>query len=187
MKNTGKSFSVTANLQRVFSLLKAHNPALCTICSKRKAGPASHSGTCHKRDPSRGRPVHVLDPDHRHGPAGSSKGKSKVHKRGEYQQDVSEDWNGHEGTELGIQLSETQSLKQALAVLEQEFGDLKIQYHSLVSEYEKVAESITSKTISEAAGSKTLKFIGDELKLVIQNMETKVDAFIFSKAFIRFQ
>jgi hypothetical protein len=44
-KSTGKSYSVTANIQHVFSLLKAHNPglilyfglllALCTVCSRR--------------------------------------------------------------------------------------------------------------------------------------------------------
>ena len=32
-QNTGKSYSVTANLQTVHSLLKSHNPTLCTICS----------------------------------------------------------------------------------------------------------------------------------------------------------
>ena len=34
-KNAGKSFSVTANLQRVFSMLKSHHPNLCTVCNKK--------------------------------------------------------------------------------------------------------------------------------------------------------
>ncbi|KAI8855176.1 hypothetical protein BC829DRAFT_1967 [Chytridium lagenaria] len=34
--NAGKSYSVTANLQQVFSLLKSHNPLLCTVCNKRE-------------------------------------------------------------------------------------------------------------------------------------------------------
>ena len=34
-KNAGKSFSVTANLQRVFSMLKSHHPDLCTVCNKK--------------------------------------------------------------------------------------------------------------------------------------------------------
>jgi hypothetical protein len=33
-----KSHSVTANLQRVFSLLKGHNPALCSVCVGRRSG-----------------------------------------------------------------------------------------------------------------------------------------------------
>ncbi|RUS29435.1 hypothetical protein BC938DRAFT_480671 [Jimgerdemannia flammicorona] len=32
----GKSHSVTANLQRVFALLKAHNPQACTVCNRDK-------------------------------------------------------------------------------------------------------------------------------------------------------
>jgi hypothetical protein len=31
--NTGKSYSVPVNLQRMFSMLKAHNPNLCSLCS----------------------------------------------------------------------------------------------------------------------------------------------------------
>ncbi|KAJ3218057.1 hypothetical protein HDU67_006757 [Dinochytrium kinnereticum] len=34
-QNAGKSYSVTANLQKVFSLLKSHNPSLCGVCNKR--------------------------------------------------------------------------------------------------------------------------------------------------------
>ncbi|KXS19498.1 hypothetical protein M427DRAFT_451855 [Gonapodya prolifera JEL478] len=33
--NTGKSYSVTANLQQIFAMLKSHNPVLCTICAAR--------------------------------------------------------------------------------------------------------------------------------------------------------
>ncbi|KAJ3338963.1 Centrosomal protein cep57L1 [Gonapodya sp. JEL0774] len=33
--NTGRSHSVTANLQQIFAMLKSHNPVLCTICSSR--------------------------------------------------------------------------------------------------------------------------------------------------------
>ncbi|KAI9138245.1 hypothetical protein BKA69DRAFT_1093005 [Paraphysoderma sedebokerense] len=35
-KNVGKSHSVTANLQKMYSMLKSHNPALCTLCSNYK-------------------------------------------------------------------------------------------------------------------------------------------------------
>jgi hypothetical protein len=45
-----------------------------------------------------------------------------------------------------------------------------------VAEYERVAESMTNNTISEQNGSKTLKAIGDELRVVIQDMESKVTA-----------
>ncbi|KAJ3086704.1 hypothetical protein HK102_012669, partial [Quaeritorhiza haematococci] len=41
--STGKSYSVTANIQKVFSLLKAHNPALCSVCSKRKHASSQHT------------------------------------------------------------------------------------------------------------------------------------------------
>ncbi|KAI8810122.1 hypothetical protein BJ742DRAFT_802234 [Cladochytrium replicatum] len=33
--NTGKSYSLTANLQQVFSMLYSHNPALCSVCRHR--------------------------------------------------------------------------------------------------------------------------------------------------------
>ena len=48
------------------------------------------------------------------------------------------------------------------------------QYNQLVADYEKIAKSMTSRVISEATGAKDLKAIGDELRLVIQNMEIKV-------------
>ncbi|KAJ1554413.1 hypothetical protein HK096_003653 [Nowakowskiella sp. JEL0078] len=35
-KSTGKSYSVTANLQQLFSLLRAHNPNLCSVCKSQK-------------------------------------------------------------------------------------------------------------------------------------------------------
>eukprot|EP00842_Homolaphlyctis_polyrhiza_P005345 jgi/Hompol1/5811/HPOL_000728-RA len=120
-KNTGKSFSVTANLQRVFSLLKAHNPGLCSVC--------------------------------------------------DLQLDVNQDAE----IAQGIGSSGTENLRHVLGVLEDEFRELKALYNELVSEYEKIVESTTSRPAPDVAGQKTLKAIGDELRLVIQNMETKGD------------
>ncbi|KAL1918208.1 uncharacterized protein VTP21DRAFT_3474 [Calcarisporiella thermophila] len=34
---SGKSHSLTANLNRMLAMLKSHNPALCTICNRKKA------------------------------------------------------------------------------------------------------------------------------------------------------
>ncbi|KAJ3108249.1 Centrosomal protein cep57L1 [Phlyctochytrium planicorne] len=42
--NAGKSYSVTANLQKVFSLLKSHNPALCSVCNKRNEADEESEG-----------------------------------------------------------------------------------------------------------------------------------------------
>jgi hypothetical protein len=43
-----------------------------------------------------------------------------------------------------------------------------------VKQYETVAESMTSKAISENTGYATLKAIGNDLRHVIQNIEAKV-------------
>ncbi|KAI8911124.1 hypothetical protein EDD86DRAFT_204452, partial [Gorgonomyces haynaldii] len=135
--NTGKSFSVTANLQTVFSMLKNHNADLCQACSSKKKG-LKHDASCKKED-------------------------RKDEKREQKKETSEEPQKDSEG------------LRGILSVLEDEFRKLKVQYHTLVAEYERVAESMTKRSISESDGNKSLKQIGDSLRLVIQNMETKGD------------
>ncbi|TPX44525.1 hypothetical protein SeMB42_g01750 [Synchytrium endobioticum] len=36
--SAGKSYSVTANLQKVYSMLKNHNPQLCSVCRRKHSG-----------------------------------------------------------------------------------------------------------------------------------------------------
>jgi hypothetical protein len=67
-----------------------------------------------------------------------------------------------------------ENLYQMLGILEQEFRQFKEQYHSLVKQYEIVAESMTNDAITQDSGSATLKAIGDDLTHCIQSMETKV-------------
>ncbi|KAJ3274401.1 hypothetical protein HDV01_003005 [Terramyces sp. JEL0728] len=170
-KNIGKSFSVTANLQKVFSMLKSHNPDLCSVCSKR----APTLSTRH-REPSSHKPVHVLDSPE----LPTTKAKRKSHSEGAAPtKSKSAEVLGIPTTdqELKDEISSTRedSLLHVLGILEQEFKESKSQYNSLVKQYETIAESMTEKTISESSGSKTLKAIGDDLRLIIQNMETKSD------------
>ncbi|KAJ3315008.1 hypothetical protein HDV04_004808 [Boothiomyces sp. JEL0838] len=169
-KNIGKSFSVTANLQKVFSMLKSHNPDLCSVCSKKAPQTQSHR----HREPSTHRPVHVLDSPE----LLSGKIRRKSNSEGPVKSKSAEILGiPTSDQELKDEISSTRedSLLHVLGVLEQEFKESKSQYHSLVKQYETIAESMTEKTISESSGSKTLKAIGDDLRLIIQNMETKSD------------
>ncbi|KAJ3323373.1 hypothetical protein HDV06_001893 [Boothiomyces sp. JEL0866] len=171
-KNIGKSFSVTANLQKVFSMLKSHNPDLCSVCSKR----APSTISSRQREPSAHKPVHVLDSPE----LLSSKSRRKSSSEAPAPpKPKSSDILGipTSDQELKDEISSTRedSLLHVLGILEQEFKESKSQYDSLVKQYETIADSMTEKTISESSGSKTLKAIGDDLRLIIQNMETKSD------------
>ncbi|KAH6587207.1 hypothetical protein BASA50_001340 [Batrachochytrium salamandrivorans] len=216
-QNTGKSFSVTANLQRVFSLLKAHNPGLCSVCSKRKAAtchPSHH--TVEPLSSQRGRTVHVADglrgksltrscvqptqmaptipsqPQHgsrsRQGPPSTHRGGASQSSQRDLADAIGElsiDVNSIADVAAGIGASDTGNFRHVLSVLSDDFRALKEEYNSLVLEYDKAVNSTrctgaaragrTEYPVGNSSGTKSLKSIGDELRLVIQNMETKGD------------
>lgn len=111
---------MTANLQRVFSLLKANKSDMCAVCSKRHP------------------------PNYHHKVAAKSNPKSD-------------------------------SLTQILSSLELEWSESKKVYKTLVKEYETVSTSMANKRISEVSGATTLRAIGDDIRHMIQNIESKGD------------
>ncbi|RKO91448.1 hypothetical protein BDK51DRAFT_45665 [Blyttiomyces helicus] len=171
-KSTSKSYSVTANLQRVFALLKSHNPSLCSVCSERRrraksprrarspwrgAAPRSRSRSRRRAAPAAGPldpPTGPLDPsaDHAHHHSAMAAG-------------------GVEG------------LGRVLHVLEDEFRGLKSTYRALVKRYESEAEATdrrrdeegSSGSSSSSGAAQRLRVIGDELREVIRVMEIKGD------------
>lgn len=120
LQSTSKSYSVTANLQQVFSLLKAHNPALCSVCSHRKRSPSrerSKSSSSRERprsqprEKSKARPISPLVDDHAsfHGDVLDNAAAVAAIAAGDKT-------DGGDGLE---------TLERVLKVLEQEFGGLK--------------------------------------------------------------
>ncbi|KAJ8323158.1 Centrosomal protein cep57L1 [Batrachochytrium dendrobatidis] len=213
---TGKSFSVTANLQRVFSLLKAHNPGLCSVCSRRRGAVCQPSHFEHNKGGERRRTMHVVDGGGERGRRRSATGPSAkdtrmgmniatrtfnhaapVRQSNSTRSSTRVASNAddmHISTDLdadvsaGIASAGTENLHHVLGILEEEFRTLKGEYNHLVSEYEKAVDSTSrigdivrdhDMSISNMNGDqnskKNLKAIGDELRLVIQNMETKGD------------
>jgi hypothetical protein len=143
--------------------LKAHNPDLITVGNTR---PEPFS-KCQRNEVVHSKPVHIFDtPD-------KSRGRIRVHSEPSMEKDTS----------LSPVLEQkkikdtNENLFQMLGILEEEFRELKDQYHSLVKQYEVVAESMTNDSITRDSGSATLKAIGDDLTHCIQSMETKVSYF----------
>ncbi len=151
-QNTGKSFSVTANLQKVFSLLKAQTPEVRQV----------QTGKQNKHTKFETKPVHILDSRNR----GRSRVRSapSIAKKKPVPIPVPQE----------ERLDTNENLLQMLGILEEEFRQLKDQYNSLVKQYEVVAESMTHEAIAKDSGTATLKAIGDDLTHCIQSMETKV-------------
>ena len=133
-------------------MLKYHNPELCNNCSK-KPIPSHHSAA----------EIAANGPCPKHAHAHTLE-KTNLKPRTKTKTVEEEE-------------PDSAGLRQVLTVLEDEFRKLKIQYHHLVADYERIAEGMTKQSIPEADGSKNLKAIGDELRLVIQQMETKVYSF----------
>ncbi|KAI9331737.1 hypothetical protein BDR26DRAFT_662512 [Obelidium mucronatum] len=149
--STNKSHSVTANLQTVYSLLKAHNPALCSVCTKRKKNAATAADSTGSYSPSQS---HRSDNESDH---------SHHHRK------IAEASSG---------LAEMSKLKSVLATLQNDFNRLKLHYQSLVQYYDSVSEEMTrsskKKNHNMKAERARLHEIGKELKEVIANMESKV-------------
>ncbi|KAJ3220892.1 Centrosomal protein cep57L1 [Clydaea vesicula] len=178
-KNVGKSYSVTANIQNVFSLLKAHNPALCSVCSKRKS--KGIPGEC-KRSYNQKR--------------SNSPTKTKIKNENILHHQVLEkialnhddesiisatspQWNNG-FDERSLDGVGVESLIKVLNILEGEFSKFKSKYHELVEKYEEAADfGVASPNRSSPNGEKnylkTLQPIGNELREVINNLEVKGD------------
>jgi hypothetical protein len=151
---------VTANLQKVFSLLKAHNPELCSVCSKRQ-----HPCSKHSKSTSEAKPIHVLETPDKRGRARTRSEPGLEKKKP----------NPAPTTPAKDEKIDTnENLFQMLGILEEEYATLKDQYSGLVKQYEMVADSMTKDTIARENGSATLKAIGDDLTHCIQGMDTKV-------------
>ena len=158
IKNVKKSHSVTANLQRVFSLLKGHNPALCSVCVGRRSGQHLSSKSSKSRIQNRIRATPELSSI----PAEADHAK-------------------HHGeiAEEGSSAAGMAKLKNVLSFLDDEFNECKKTYQSLVREYEALADraggrdAFVSPTEMQEASQK-LKVLSNELVDVIQNMELKV-------------
>ncbi|ORY40707.1 hypothetical protein BCR33DRAFT_357025 [Rhizoclosmatium globosum] len=103
--STNKSHSVTANLQTVYALLKAHNPALCSVCTQRRKKAAGFL----KLDSARSR-----------SPSHSRSGSSRNFDN--------EDHAHHHRkiAEVGSGLAETDKLKSVLGTLQNDFNRLKL-------------------------------------------------------------
>lgn len=157
--NVKKSHSVTANLQRVFSLLKGHNPALCSVCVGRRSGQHLSSKSSKSRIQNRIRATPELSSI----PAEADHAK-------------------HHGeiAEEGSSAAGMAKLKNVLSFLDDEFNECKKTYQSLVREYEALADraggrdAFVSPTEMQEASQK-LKVLSNELVDVIQNMELKGD------------
>ncbi|KNC98697.1 hypothetical protein, variant [Spizellomyces punctatus DAOM BR117] len=150
--STSKSYSVTANIQRVFSLLKAHNPALCSVCSRRdKPQKDKDEITVHR----------------------TVKPTDQPHTTGKSTQTLGEPWDDHASfhdemlsTDGGVEI-----LKKVLKGLEEEFEALKRHYHTLVQKY----DSAAAQTTTNPTPPPTLRALGDRLRQCIQSMDTKGD------------
>ncbi|KAJ3024156.1 hypothetical protein HKX48_005558 [Thoreauomyces humboldtii] len=177
--STTKSHSVTANLQQVFSLLKAHNPSRCSVCQ-----PPTVTTTPRRRPiPTARRREEAIDFDHDddhasfHGEvldgAAAVAAASVVGRRR-----TPAAAGKSEGRGDGVT-----TLQAVLAVLEDEFDALKQQYHQLVTQYNVTANGTTSpiddRRENQRPGPTTsglaLRALGDELRQVIRSMETKGD------------
>ncbi|KAJ3075395.1 Centrosomal protein cep57L1 [Podochytrium sp. JEL0797] len=148
--STNKSHSVTANLQTVYALLKAHNPALCSVCTRRKKE-AADSARSHSPSHSRSGSTAASE-DHAH-----------------HHQKIAEASSG---------LKETEKLKSVLGTFQKDFSRLKVHYQSLVRYYDSVAEEISRARRTHPASKvdkARLHEIGKELKEVIRSMEAKGD------------
>jgi hypothetical protein len=144
----------------VFSLLKAHNPELCSVCSKRQQPCSKHSKTT-----TEPKPIHVLE-------APDTRGRGRTRSEAGLEKKKSAPAPPTPAKEDKVDTNE--NLFQMLGILEEEYASLKDQYSSLVKQYEMVAESMTKDAIARENGSTTLKAIGDDLTHCIQGMDTKV-------------
>ncbi|KAI8612783.1 hypothetical protein BC830DRAFT_535638 [Chytriomyces sp. MP71] len=145
--STNKSHSVTANLQSVYALLKAHNPALCSVCTHRKKQVA----------------------------LGLSRSRSKSQTR-QHVEDQARDHETFAAVAKSC-TDDVKKLKSVLKTLQDDFQTLKIHYQSLVQYYDAVAEEIaqSKRTRGGKAERSRLHEIAKELKQVIQSMEIKSD------------
>ncbi|KAJ3405129.1 Centrosomal protein cep57L1 [Chytridiales sp. JEL 0842] len=164
-KSTNRSHSVTANLQRVFALLKAHNPALCSVCSKRK------SAAC---DVDCGVSGGEVEPSiNESSPSVASETEAPLPNIERVS--MEDDHAGHHKliAEEGSDTDGTAKMKKVLSLLEDEFDAYKRLYQDLVRTY----NALTDQTRQGSASNThvELRKIGDELREVIQNMEIKGD------------
>ncbi|KAJ3209785.1 hypothetical protein HDU67_005937 [Dinochytrium kinnereticum] len=170
-KNTGRSHSVTANLQKVFSMLKTHNPALCSVCSKRKQNKEVSRESSRKREPS---------PQARKGKQKSvASGASETLPDEEEFRGRSRDDQAHLHLEMARESAAeggTEGLARILKFLESEHMEYKGKYHRLVAEYEKTADVGSQDAHGKRPeDQRRLRRIGDDLRNVIQDMDAKGD------------
>ncbi|KAI8837865.1 hypothetical protein BC829DRAFT_42139 [Chytridium lagenaria] len=168
-KNTGKSHSVTANLQKVFSMLKTHNPALCSVCSRRRQSKEASRESSKRRDASpQGRR------SHREASGSTPPLTDEDEFRGRLRDDQA--LLHFELAKEGAADGGTEGLERILRFLESEQADYKSNYQHLVREYERLAD-LGSKNGGKGSHEeqRKLRQIGDELRNVIQDMDSKGD------------
>ncbi|KAJ3177963.1 hypothetical protein HDU85_005680 [Gaertneriomyces sp. JEL0708] len=144
-QSVSKSHSVTANLQAVFSLLKKHNPALCSVCSRRR-----HD----KR---------IADERRDWVPVSARRIENDIDDKDEVETGPDDHASLHES----LAEPETETLENVLEVLEEEFNSLKSTYKALVDQYDQLS--------ARAENTRVLRAVGDELREVIRGMESKGD------------
>lgn len=148
----GKSYSVTANLQRVFSLLKTHNPALCYQCKANV--PCLHVNL--SKDGQVSPPVHDHHSKHEHtGRQFAKKVEASRH----------------------ASAPTATNLEHVLRLLLDELGLLKRQYRVLVQQYERLlnlGKSLgTSDRFDATRHQQRLKSTSEKLKAIMEQMEAK--------------
>ncbi|KAJ3285948.1 hypothetical protein HK104_009240 [Borealophlyctis nickersoniae] len=124
------------------------------------------------RSASRGRSGNSGDSGHRM--QGQRDSRSSVASPQALNEDV--DDADHASHHVEIAAGGSENLRQVLTVLEGEFDELKKHYHDLVEQYERMADDAGRGRLQAKGGdSKQLRAIGDQLRDVIRDMETKRD------------
>ncbi|KAI9100002.1 hypothetical protein DFS34DRAFT_517453 [Phlyctochytrium arcticum] len=164
-KSTTKSYSVTANIQRVFSLLKSHNPALCSVCNR-----GGHTATSHRHHHHH----HQLEPTREAWGESKKSGADRIIRPSMRKvRDEEDHASFHEDimdTEGGAD-----TLRRVLRGLEQEFDELKRHYQTLVEQYETALPT----------SSPHIRTLGESLRQCILTMETKGDQITILREIMR--
>ena len=71
-------------------------------------------------------------------------------------------------------LAESLKLKDVLQILEDEFEDMRHKYKELVTRYETITDESTRPNLNSSVKGKSLRQVGDALRDIIQEMDSKV-------------
>ncbi|KAJ3038994.1 Centrosomal protein cep57L1, partial [Rhizophlyctis rosea] len=175
-KSTGKSHSVTANLQRVFSLLKAHNPALCSTCAQRNLRGRSPDKRERAPPPNADSKAGVAPSgtSNRESTQGGKDGKPQTDGNADKQSIEIEDSHVSFHQQLEDAAQEeggSTDVRNVLRSLEEDYKGIKKTYLGLVQDYERMASDREASLSHDNKAA--LRNCGDQLRDVIRQLESK--------------